>query len=144
MTYGDPDIRTTRGERVVRRSEPTVVETPVVQRVVEEPVVAATSPVDTARRIVWLAFGVLEGLILIRFLLLLLGANHANNLVAFILSVTDPFVEPFRGMFSLDTVSGASGSVVDVAALVALVAWILVEALVLGLIGLADRRATTA
>jgi hypothetical protein len=58
--------------------------------------------------------------------------------------VTDPFVEPFRGMFSLDSVSGASGSVLDVAALVALVAWTLVEALILGIVGLADRRATTA
>jgi uncharacterized protein YggT (Ycf19 family) len=115
-----------------------------VREVVSEPVVAATSGVDTARRIVWLVFGVLQALIVLRVVLLVLGANEGNDLVSFILGVTDPFVEPFRGMFKLDSVSGASGSVLDVAALVALVAWTLVEALVLGLVGLADRRATTA
>ena len=57
--------------------------------------------------------------------------------------MTDPFVEPFRGMFRLDEVSGAGGSVLDVAAIVALIAWTLVEALVLGIVALADRRSTT-
>jgi uncharacterized protein YggT (Ycf19 family) len=99
-------------------------------------------PVDTARRLVWLLFGVLQAVIALRIVLLLLGANEGNDLVAFITVVSDPFIEPFRGMFSLDEVSGASGSVLDVAAIVALVAWTLVEALVLGIVGLADRRAT--
>jgi uncharacterized protein YggT (Ycf19 family) len=134
------------GEGVVERP---VAERPVVeQRVVHEPahrhVVATASPVDTARRVVWLAFGVLQALLILRIVLLMLGANEANDLVAFILAVTDPFVAPFRGMFTLDSVDGASGSVLDVAAVVALIAWTLVEALVLGLVGLADRRATTA
>jgi uncharacterized protein YggT (Ycf19 family) len=153
MTYGDPrfdDMPET--QRVsVDRVEPVhehVVEQPVVQqpvvREVADPVVPAMSPVDTIRRLVWLVFGVLQALIVLRFVLLLLGANEGNDVVAFVIGVTDPFVEPFRGMFSLDSVSGASGSVLDVAALVALVAWTLVEALILGIVGLADRRATTA
>ena len=153
MTYGDPrfdDMPET--QRVtVDRVEPVhehVVQQPVVQqpvvREVADPVVPAMSPVDTIRRLVWLVFGVLQALIVLRFVLLLLGANEGNDIVAFVIGVTDPFVEPFRGMFSLDSVSGASGSVLDVAALVALVAWTLVEALVLGIVGLADRRATTA
>ena len=144
MTYRDPDA----DPRVVRTPtvEPVhqhVVEQPVV-REVAEPVTPALSPVDTIRRVVWLVFGVLQALIVLRFILLLLGANESNDIVAFVIGVTDPFVEPFRGMFSLDSVSGASGSVLDVAALVALVAWTLVEALVLGIVGLLDRRATTA
>lgn len=150
MTY-DPRYETTPdGDRVVVERVDTypaerVVERPVVAREVvrDEPVVAATSPVDTIRRLVWLLFGVLQALIVLRVILLVLGANESNDLVSFILGVTDPFVEPFRGMFSLDSVRGASGSVLDVAALVALVAWTLVEALVLGIVGLADRRATT-
>ena len=153
MTYGDPrfdDMPET--QRVsVDRVEPVhehVVQQPVVQqpvvREVADPVVPAMSPVDTIRRLVWLVFGVLQALIVLRFVLLLLGANEGNDVVAFVIGVTDPFVEPFRGMFSLDSVSGASGSVLDVAALVALVAWTLVEALILGIVGLADRRATTA
>jgi uncharacterized protein YggT (Ycf19 family) len=144
MTYRDPDADT----RVVREVpvEPVherVVEHPVV-REVAEPVTPALSPVDTIRRAVWLVFGVLQVLIVLRFVLLLLGANESNDIVSFVIGVTDPFVEPFRGMFSLDSVSGASGSVLDVAALIALVAWTLVEALILGIVGLADRRATTA
>ena len=144
MTYRDPDA----DPRVVRE----VPVEPVHERVVEQPVVhehaepvtPALSPVDTIRRAVWLVFGVLQALIVLRFVLLLLGANEGNDIVSFVIGVTDPFVEPFRGMFSLDSVSGASGSVLDVAALVALVAWTLVEALILGIVGLADRRATTA
>lgn len=136
-----PIVREVVAEPVVR--EP-VVRGPVVREVVAEPVVAATSPVDTARRLVWLVFGVLQALIVLRIVLLLFGANEANDLVAFIVGVTDIFVEPFRGMFRIDEVSAASGSVLDVAAVVALLAWTLVEALVLGLVGLADRRAAAA
>ena len=146
MTY-DPsaDGRPTRDRVVVERVErdpipPVVVHEPVVR----DPVAYGPRPVDTARRLVWLLFGVLQTLIVLRIVLLLLGANEGNDLVAFITGVSDPFVEPFRGMFSLDEVSGASGSVLDVAALVALVAWTLVEALVLGIVGLADRRVTVA
>jgi uncharacterized protein YggT (Ycf19 family) len=156
MTYRDPDYVEPTRDRVIVEREPTervverepterVVERPVVREVVDEHhVVAATSPVDTMRRIVWLVFGVLQALIVLRIVLLLLGANEGNDLVAFIVGITNPFVEPFRGMFRLDEVTGASGSVLDVAAIVALIAWTLVEALVLGLVGLADRRATTA
>jgi uncharacterized protein YggT (Ycf19 family) len=114
---------------------------PVVERRV---VAAGPSGVDTIRRLVWLLFGVLQAMIILRIVLLLLGANTGNDIVSFITGVTDPFVEPFRGMFSLDRVDGASGSVLDLAAVVAIVGWTLVEALVLGILGLADRRATTA
>lgn len=146
MTY-DPyaDPRPERERVTVERVErypadPVVVEQPIVER--HAP--AGPSPLDTIRRIVWLLFGVLQTLIILRILLLLLGANEGNDLVNFITGVTDPFVEPFRGMFSLDQVNAASGSVLDVAAVVALIAWTLVEALVLGVVGLADRRATVA
>ena len=146
MTYREtnvrvaPEQRPVTIERVERRSVPRrVVHEDVVVPVVE-PVAASGSPADGLRRIVWLVFGVLQALIVIRILLLLLGANEANDIVAFVIGVTDPLVEPFRGMFRLDAVSGASGSVLDVAAIVALVAWTLVEALVLGIIGLTDRR----
>jgi uncharacterized protein YggT (Ycf19 family) len=131
MTFGDP-----------RFDNPPERQRVVVDRIADPAAVA--SPVDTIRRLVWLVFGVLQSLIVLRIVFLLLGANEGNDIVAFVIAVTDPFVEPFRGMFALDSVSGASGSVIDVAALVALIAWTLVEAVVLGVVGLADRRATTA
>ena len=123
-----------------------VTETHVVEAapVVHEPVVVAgPSPVDTIRRIVWLAFGVLQVAIVLRIVLLLLGANEGNEIVALIVGITDPFVQPFRGMFNIDEVNAAGGSVFDLAAVVALIGWTLIEALILGIIGLADRRTTT-
>jgi uncharacterized protein YggT (Ycf19 family) len=98
------------------------------------------TPGEMIRRVVILLFGVLQGLLLLRIILLLLIANPGNELVAFVLGVTDPFVEPFRGMFQLDRIGADSGSVLDVAALVALVGWTLVEALVIGLLSLGARR----
>jgi uncharacterized protein YggT (Ycf19 family) len=112
----------------------------VVDPVVERPVDVGPSPLETARRLVYLLFGILQALIVIRIILLLLNANDANDIVNFVMAVTDPFVEPFRGVFQLDRVHGASGSVLDVAAIVALIGWTLIEALVLGILGLADRR----
>jgi hypothetical protein len=102
----------------------------------------APSGVDMARRVVWLLFGILQGLLVLRILLLLLAANGGNDIVSLITGATDPFVEPFRGMFSLDRVDGAGGSTLDLAAVVALVGWTLVEALVLGIVSLVDRRPT--
>src|SRR5438552_8174361 len=55
-------------------------------------------------RFVAFVFGVLQALLILRLVLLVLVANHNNDIVAFVLSVTDPFVEPFRGMFSLDRI----------------------------------------
>ena len=85
-------------------------------------------------------FGILQAALILRIVLLLLVANPGNDLVAALLTVTDPFVEPFRGMFSLDRVTADQGSVLDVAAIVALIGWTLVEMLLLALIRLFDRR----
>jgi uncharacterized protein YggT (Ycf19 family) len=135
--YADPD----RDRVTVERTTTTAADPAPV---VHERTVVTGSPLDTIRRLVWLLFGVLQALIVLRIVLLLLNANEGNDIVSFVVGVTDPFVEPFRGMFRLDEVNGASGSVLDVAAIVALVAWTLVEALVLGIVSLADRRTTTA
>ena len=94
----------------------------------------------TLQRIVVFVFGVLQVALILRVILLLLGANTGNQVVDLILTVTDPFVEPFRGMFSLDRVGDAGGSLLDVAAIVALIGWTLVEALILALLRIFDRR----
>ncbi|HET7026589.1 MAG TPA: YggT family protein [Candidatus Limnocylindrales bacterium] len=99
---------------------------------------------DVLRRAIALAFGILQALLILRIILLLLIANRDNSIVQFVLSVTDPFVEPFRGMFQLDRVSAQNGSVLDVAALVALVGWTIVEALVLAVAGIFRRPYRTA
>lgn len=97
----------------------------------------------TGIRIITFAFGILQALLILRIILLLLVANHSNDIVGLILGLTDPFVEPFRGMFSLDSVK-ADKSVFDVAALVAIVAWTLVEMLLIAALRLFTRRPTPA
>ncbi len=62
----------------------------------------------------------------------------------FILNVTQPFVDPFIGMFSLNRVTADQGSVLDVAAIVALIGVTLIEMLVLAAIRLFSRRTTDA
>jgi uncharacterized protein YggT (Ycf19 family) len=103
---------------------------------------AGPSGASTAARIVTFLFGILQVALILRIILLLLVANTGNDVVALILNITDPFVEPFRGMFSLDKVTADQGSVFDVAALVALVGWTLLEALILAGIRIFDRRDT--
>jgi uncharacterized protein YggT (Ycf19 family) len=105
-----------------------------------EVVTRGPSAGEMARRAVMLAFGVLQALLILRLILLVLIANRSNDLVQFILGVTDPFVEPFRGMFALDRVSGGQGSILDIAAIVALVGWTLVESLVVAVLSLGSRR----
>jgi uncharacterized protein YggT (Ycf19 family) len=95
---------------------------------------------EVIRRFVILLFGILQGLLILRVILLLLIANPGNDIVALILGVTDPFVEPFRGMFQLERVTADSGSTLDIAAIVALIGWTLVEALIVAVLSLGARR----
>lgn len=145
-----------RTTREVRIDEPIdAPATPVA--VTATPVVAAPAPaghistehesttyrpsgLEMARRGVALAFGILQALLVLRIILLLLVANRENGIVQFILSVSGPFVSPFRDMFSLSRVEASNGSVLDVGAIVALIAWTLIEALVLAILRLGSRR----
>jgi hypothetical protein len=100
--------------------------------------------VTITARIITFAFGILQVLLILRIILLLLIANHGNDIVGFVLAVTQPFVEPFLGMFSLDRVATDQGSVLDVAALVALIGWTLIEALILAALRIFSRQPSRA
>jgi uncharacterized protein YggT (Ycf19 family) len=93
-----------------------------------------------AARVVTFAFGILQVLLILRIILLVLVANPGNDIVHFVLSLTQPFVDPFVGMFSLNRVTADQGSTFDIAALVALIAWTLIEALILAAIRIFSRR----
>jgi hypothetical protein len=103
----------------------------------------APGPLYWARRVVSLLFGILAVLIGLRILLLLLVANQQNSIVDFVYSVTEPFVAPFRGIFSIDQVSPGGGSVLDVGAVVALVGWLLIYLLIMAILRLGDRDTAT-
>jgi YggT family protein len=111
---------------------------------------AAMQPAPTRKRgrgfvgilisLVTLLFGVLQALLIMRIVLLVVIANQDDSIVSWILSVTEPFIEPFRGMFQLDVVTNDRGSVLDVAAIVALIAWTLIETLIVSVLRVFRRR----
>lgn len=86
---------------------------------------------------IWLAFGVLEGLIGLRFFLKLIAANPNNPFANFIYLITQPFLYPFVGLTPTITVGGVS---VEVYALVALVVYALISILIERLIRIAFSR----
>jgi uncharacterized protein YggT (Ycf19 family) len=96
-------------------------------------------PLTVMQRALALIFGVIQALIVLRIVLLLLIANRNNDIVMAIMNTTDVLVEPFRGMFRLDHVNTQVGAVLDVAAIVALIGWTLIEGLVLAVLRLGDR-----
>lgn len=103
-------------------------------------VATSPGPLSYARRIVSLLFGILAVLVVLRILLLLLVANQTNAIVDAIYAITEPFVAPFRGIFNFDAVSPGGGSVLDIAAVVALVGWFLIYLLIMAILSLGDRR----
>ena len=100
---------------------------------------AQTSPLVYARRVVGLIFGILIALIGLRILLLALGANEGNGLVDAIYGITEPLVAPFRGIFSIDEVRPIGRSVLDVAAVVAIVGWSLLALVIVAILRLPER-----
>ena len=92
-----------------------------------------------AGRIVVLLFGIIQVLIILRIVLLLLDAREGNDLVAFILNTSQIFVGPFEGILRTNALT-AGGSVFDVAAVLALIGWTLLEALILAAVGVFRRE----
>ena len=99
----------------------------------------APGPMFYVRRVLSLLFGILAVLIGLRILLLLLVANQGNAIVDFIYDATEPFVAPFRGIFQFDQVV-VGDATLDVAAVVALVGWLLIYVLLMAILRLGDRR----
>jgi hypothetical protein len=129
----------TYDERVVRTEEE-----PVVDRgtsVVERRVTRTPSGGELAGRIVILIFGIIQVFIILRIILLLLDAREGNDLVSFILNTSQIFVGPFEGMLKTNALT-SGGSLLDVAAILALVGWTVLEALILAAVGIFRREPT--
>ena len=107
--------------------------------VVSETVRRSPSGAEVARRVVVFVFGIIQALIVIRMVLLLADANQSNGLVAFIYDLSAIFVGPFEGILNTDAVQ-AGASIFDVAALVALIGWTILEFLIIAGIGIARRE----
>jgi hypothetical protein len=91
------------------------------------------------RRIVLLVFGLIQVVIGLRFVLLLLDAREANGLVSGILNFSQLFVAPFEGILRTDALQ-ASGSILDVTAIVAFVGWTILELIAVWALGIFRRE----
>jgi hypothetical protein len=129
MTYDERTVRTEE-DPIVDRG-PAVVERRTVTR--------TPSGGEMVGRIVVLLFGIVQAFIILRIILLLLNAREGNDLVAFILNTSQIFVSPFNGMLNVDNLK-AGGSVLDFAAVLALIGWTILEALILAAVGVFRRE----
>jgi len=141
--------------RVVSQTteDPAVVETPVAgtpvagtpvagttrSEVVTGTTVASPSGGELARRVAILIFGIIQILIVLRIVLLLLNAREGNEIVSFILNTSQVFVAPFNGIFNKDALA-SGGSILDIAAIAALVGWTVLEWIVLWAVNLFRRE----
>ena len=113
---------------------PAVRSSTVVERTEVQP-----SGGEMLRRVVVLVFGIIQAFIVLRIVLLLLNAREGNAIVSFILDVSQLFVAPFIGIFNSDSLR-SSGSVLDIAAIAALVGWTVLEVIVLWAVNLMRRE----
>ena len=100
---------------------------PVVQRdIVSSEYYTAPAYYDSSLyqfvRMMWYLLGLLEGLLAVRFILALLGANPNNGFASLIYAITGVFVAPFRTLFATP---GFGGSVFELYTLTAMLVYFL-------------------
>lgn len=94
---------------------------------------------EFTRRAVVFLFGIVQGLIVLRVVFLLLDAREANGIVSGILNVSQVFVGPFDGILHTNALT-AGGSILDIAAIVAIIGWTVLELVVIAGIGIFRRE----
>lgn len=129
----DAEAPTVESRYMAREVDPRYPSHEVVERYqaqhVVSPAEAALSrrayAVARARQIVYLILGILETLLVIRFVLKLLAANPEAAFTSFIYALTDPFVTPFDGVFPTPQTRGTILDLADVLAMIvyALLVW---------------------
>lgn len=100
---------------------------PVGPPAMSSEVVSTVNPGRRAMDLIYLFFGIIDGLLLIRLVLKLLGANPGAGFTQFVYSVTDVLMAPFRNL--LPTIGNEHSqlemSVVVAILVYALIAWVL-------------------
>lgn len=75
--------------------------------IAEREVNEAEHTTNVAARIINIIGSVIMGVLALRFVLMLLGANQGNAIVNFIYSISQPFAAPFFGIFGYQAQYGA-------------------------------------
>lgn len=111
------------------RIVPTLGTTERVEQIIQGPGVARRNTLYRVRQAIWLILAFSEGLLAIRFILRLLGANPAAGFAQFIYGTTTPLVAPFLGLFGTPRFEGSSFEFTTLVAMIvyALLAWVIVK-----------------
>ena len=94
---------------------------------VQRQTVAHTAQADgrvVASRVVWYIVGFIIIMLVLRMVLLLLGANDNNAFVGFVYAISGVFAMPFYGIFSYQPAYGQS--IFEVSSLVAIIVYALI------------------
>ena len=99
-------------------------------------VVSTVSPGRRAVEMTYLVFGLIEGLLAIRLVLKLLGANPQAGFTNFVYGLTDFFMAPFRNLLPAVDTGSSSGAVLETSVVIAiivyaLIAWVLARLIVI-------------
>ena len=124
--------------RVVTRTDVVAPVTPA--SVSQTEVTYRSSGTNVLERLIIFLFALIQGLLILRIVLLLVAARQGNDLVALIYDVSDIFVAPFRGILGRNQIPAGSTDL-DVAAIVALIGWTIVELIILGFLRVFRRTA---
>jgi hypothetical protein len=92
------------------------------ERVVRDAAVEGRLRVAKATEVIWLLVGFLEGLLALRVLFKLIGANPQNAFASFIYEVTDFFLAPFVGITGSPSTDGV---VLEIPTLIAMLVYLL-------------------
>ncbi len=129
---------------VVRQTQTTPSDAPEAGRtVVRETVRRRPSGGEVARRSVVFVFGLIQLVIAARLVLMIIGADGSNALVRAIYDVSAVLIAPFEGILRTDAI-GSGGSTLDLAAVVALMGWTILEVIIVAAIGIVRREPSTA
>ena len=140
---GEKTNLTIQEQRNVTTDEPTTTESGALssRTVTSRQLDVRPSHNETARRVAVLAFGLIQIVIGLRIVLLLLNAHTGNFIVSVINNLGGVLIAPFEGILRTNALS-AGGSVLDVAAIVALVGWTIIEAIVIWSLAVFRREPT--
>lgn len=95
--------------------------------------------VNKLAQVVWFIVGVIVGLLVIRIVLALLGANLDNAFASFIYQVSNPLVAPFRGLLQVGQFQ-AGVSRLELETIVAVVVYVIIGWLIASAIRLAQKN----
>jgi hypothetical protein len=136
----EPDMAISETDRKVVTTEPaTAAGSQTVQTESRHTTSTGPGGAEFSRRMIVLAFGLIQLVLGARIVLLLLDAREGNAIVSTILGISEVLVAPFEGMLRTDALA-RGGSILDVTAIVAIVGWTILELVLIWVVGVFRHR----